>query len=74
MKNLCKVCKIAGIFVVIGAINWGLTGVFHFNLVETLFGEGSAFTRVIYALVGIAGVMFLVSYFKVCPKCVAKVG
>lgn len=46
---------IALILVIIGAINWGLIGFFGFDLVAMLFGTMSSFTRVIYALVGIAG-------------------
>ena len=46
---------IALILVIIGAINWGLIGFFEFDLVSTLFGTMTAFTRVIFALVGIAG-------------------
>ena len=47
--------KIALVLVIIGAINWGLVGFFEFNLVDAIFGELSIFTRIIYALVGIAG-------------------
>ena len=46
---------IALVLVIIGAINWGLVGFFNFNLVDTLFGSMTAITRVIYALVGVAG-------------------
>ena len=47
--------KIALVLIVIGAINWGLVGIFKFNLVDTLFGSMSALTRIIYTLVGISG-------------------
>ena len=47
--------KIALFLIVIGAINWGLIGFFRFNLVDTLLGDMSAFSRIIYALVGISG-------------------
>ncbi len=46
---------IALILVIIGAINWGLIGLFNFNLVDTIFGVGSALSRIIYSLVGISG-------------------
>ena len=46
---------IALILVIIGAINWGLIGFFNFNLVVTLFGAMSIISRIIYALVGLAG-------------------
>ena len=47
--------KIALVLIIIGAINWGLIGFFKFDLVATLFGEMSMFSRIIYALVGISG-------------------
>lgn len=47
--------KIALVLIIIGAINWGLVGIFNFNLVDTLFGVMSWFSRVIYILVGISG-------------------
>lgn len=53
---------IALILVVIGAINWGLIGFFQFNLVDSLFGTMSSFSRIIYALVGIAG-LYALSFF-----------
>lgn len=46
---------IALILIIIGAINWGLVGIFNFNLVETIFGGISVITRIIYILVGISG-------------------
>ena len=45
------------ILVVVGAINWGLVGLFNFDLVRFLFGEMTFLTRLIYILVGIAGVI-----------------
>lgn len=46
---------IAGILVVIGALNWGLVGIADFNLVSYLFGEMSGLSRAVYVLVGLAG-------------------
>lgn len=46
---------IALILVIIGAINWGLIGLFNFNLVDTIFGTMSIISRIIYSLVGVAG-------------------
>jgi uncharacterized membrane protein YuzA (DUF378 family) len=50
---------LALLLVIIGAVNWGLIGFFDFNLVAALFGEMTAFSRIIYALVGIAGLYSL---------------
>ncbi len=42
------------VLMIIGGLNWGLVGLADFNLVEALFGEMSALSRVIYVLVGLA--------------------
>ena len=68
----CIVCKIMGLLVIIGALNWGLVGAANFNLVDQLLGAGSAASRVIYVLVGIAGLMKFVSCFKQCPCMIKK--
>ena len=47
--------KIALVLIIIGAINWGLIGLFKFNLVEMIFGDMTAIARIVYALVGISG-------------------
>ena len=47
---------IALVLVIIGALNWGLIGLFEFNLVDTLFGAMTILSRLVYILVGIAGV------------------
>lgn len=50
---------IALLLVIIGAVNWGLIGFFQFDLVAALFGTMSNFSRIVYVLVGIAGVYSL---------------
>ena len=47
--------KIVLILIVIGAINWGLIGLFNLNLVSTIFGNMSLISRIIYILVGVSG-------------------
>lgn len=47
--------KIALVLVIIGAINWGLIGIFNFNLVDTILGTMSIISRIIYILVGVSG-------------------
>lgn len=49
--------KITLIFTIIGAINWGLIGFFNFNLVDSLFSEASVIPTIIYAIVGICGLI-----------------
>ncbi len=53
---------IAFILVLIGAINWGLIGFFSFDLVAALFGDMSTFSRIVYGLVGLAG-LYSISFF-----------
>ena len=47
--------KIALVLIIIGAINWGLIGLFNFNLVEMIFGNMTIIARIIYGLVGLSG-------------------
>ena len=46
---------IALVLIIIGAINWGLVGIFNFNLVDAIFGAMSIISSIIYILVGISG-------------------
>lgn len=55
--------KIALTFTIIGAINWGLVGIFNFNLVDYIFGVGSVVSRIIYTVVAIAGLINIIIYF-----------
>jgi len=54
---------IALILVIVGGLNWGLVGLFDFNLVAAIFGEGSTLSRIIYILVGLAALYMI--YFTV---------
>lgn len=58
------VTKIAYLLVIIGALNWGLVGVFNFNLVAMIFGAGSLLSRIVYSLVGLSGVYLILDYIK----------
>jgi uncharacterized membrane protein YuzA (DUF378 family) len=49
--------------VVIGALNWGLVGLFDFNLVEEIFGTGTV-TDVVYVIVGLSALMMLPRLFE----------
>ncbi len=63
--------KIALIFTIIGAINWGLIGFFDFNLVASLFKDASMVSRIIYSIVGICGIInifLLFSHIENDPK------
>ena len=49
--------KIALVLVIIGAINWGFVGLFDINLVSLIFGSDSVITNIVYALVGLSGLL-----------------
>lgn len=51
---------IAAILLLIGGLNWGLVGLFEFNLVDAIFGHASVISRVIYILVGLSAIFKLV--------------
>jgi hypothetical protein len=51
------------LFTLIGAINWGLVGLFNFDLVATLFGTMTIASRVIYTIVGICGLINIMLFF-----------
>lgn len=55
--------KIALVLTIIGALNWGLVGLFDYNLVDALFGVGSFTSMLIYILVGIAGIVNIMLLF-----------
>lgn len=47
---------------IIGCVNWGLIGLFEFDLVAWLFGTMSLFSRLVYVIVGLCG-LYLLSFF-----------
>ena len=53
---------IVAALLIIGGLNWGLIGFFNFDLVATLFGPMSAFTRIVYCLVGLSAVYEAVGF------------
>ena len=65
MYRIGAIDRIALALVIIGAINWGLVGLFQLDLVATLFGgQSSAVSRVVYALVGLAGLWCIGLLFR----------
>jgi len=56
---------IALLLAVIGCLNWGLVGIFRFDLVAWLFGgQGSLFSRLVYTIVGLAGIWCATFLFR----------
>ena len=59
MKTLDYICLV---LVVVGAVNWGLIGLFEIDLVRIIFGDMSILSRIVYTLVGLAG-LYCLSFF-----------
>lgn len=65
-KGSSTLLRVATLLAIIGALNWGLIGFFNWNLVDAIFGGDaremtSVASRVVYALVGLAGLIALFS-------------
>ena len=58
---------IAYVIAIIGALNWLLVGILSFDLVAFAFGAGSMLTRIVYSLVGVAGVYMIFHLFVYRP-------
>lgn len=64
MYKFSIIDKISLIFIIIGAINWGLVGLFNFDVVAFLFANAAIIGRIIYILIGVAGIDMLLLVFK----------
>lgn len=62
IEKMNMIQKIALVFTIIGAINWGLIGLFNFNLVEAVFGD-ALLSAIIYMIVGIDGIINIMLLF-----------
>lgn len=60
------------ILLIVGGLNWGLVGLFRFDLVAALFGTDSALSRVVYVLVGIAALYGIVTATHLARRRVAS--
>ncbi len=58
--RLSGITWVAIVLTVIGALNWGLVGLFGFNLVAAIFGAMSPVSRIIYVLVALAGIYLII--------------
>jgi uncharacterized protein len=68
MRRLDGIDWVAITLTVIGAINWGLIGLFKWNLVDTLFGTYSMVSRIVYTLVGVSGLYLIYTASKMSDR------
>ncbi|RWD29828.1 MAG: DUF378 domain-containing protein [Mesorhizobium sp.] len=52
------------ILVIVGGLNWGLVGLFSFDLVAAIFGAGSGLARIVYILVGLSAAWQIIPLFS----------
>jgi uncharacterized membrane protein YuzA (DUF378 family) len=71
-SKCCPICNLVGLQVIIGALNWGAIGVMNVNYVEKLLGAYPTALKVVYILVGLAGLIKVIMCFKACPCGCAK--
>jgi uncharacterized protein len=64
MSRLNVIDWAAMVLVIVGALNWGLVGLFGFNLVNALFGGVPTIESIVYVLVGIAGAWMIYTGVK----------
>lgn len=64
---MCKFFEmITALLLIVGGLNWGLVGLWNFDLVAFLFGAGSTISLVIYNLVGLSAIYRIVMWYKGC--------
>lgn len=63
MEMLKRFEPIALFLLVVGALNWGMVGLFEENVISNVFGTGT-FTDVLYTLVGVSGLLFIPRLFE----------
>lgn len=66
-KECCQGHSLSYWLLIIGGLNWGLVGLFEFDLVERLLGSVSWLQRAVYVLVGLSAIMMLMK--SSCKKC-----
>ena len=55
---------VANILVIIGALNWGVVGLFDINIVNTILGTSVGLEKIVYILIGLSGVLGLANWSK----------
>jgi uncharacterized protein len=68
-----KLYLITLLLAIVGAINWGLVGLFNINLVTMIFGEMSNISRIIYIIIGLSAIFILFNIKCLIKSCCTKV-
>ena len=68
MNKLSALDWITLILVIVGGLNWGLVGIFKFDLVAAIFGEMGVISRIVYTLVGLSAIYLAAVSGKLAKK------
>ena len=68
MNKLNTLDWVALVLLVVGGLNWGLVGLFGFDLVAAIFGDMSAVSRIVYSVVGVCAIYVLATSGKLARK------
>jgi uncharacterized membrane protein YuzA (DUF378 family) len=68
LKKLSALDWITFILVIVGGLNWGLVGIFKFDLVAAIFGEMGIISRIVYTLVGLSAIYLAIISGKLAKK------
>ncbi len=68
MKHCSVLDIVALVLLLIGGLNWGFIGFFKWDVIASVFGEMSMFTRVIYGLVGLSAIWKIICWCRCCAK------
>jgi uncharacterized protein len=69
MKSHMMIHVVAVTLVIVGALNWGLVGLFNYNLVSMLLGSSPMLEQLVYILVGASGIFLAFTHFSYCQDC-----
>jgi len=68
LKKLSALDWITFVLVIVGGLNWGLVGIFKFDLVAAIFGEMGIISRIVYTLVGLSAIYLAIISGKLAKK------
>ena len=60
---------LVAVLLILGGLNWGLVGLFEYNLVETLLGTMPMAMKIVYGLMGLSAILKLICLFSCCKSC-----
>ena len=63
---------LALVLLIIGGLNWGLVGIFNFDIVSALFGMGTTMSKAVYALIGLSGLYYVICWQKIHCRCASS--